>query len=82
MYEREEEKKGEKERERKSLVNDPKRNERETGECSGGERWIDERRREEGAAGTPTLDLLKVLIEWGKGGKRRANRLSEAQDCP
>lgn len=36
---------------------------------------MDERRR-----GTPTLDLLGVLIEWG--GKRRANRLSEAQDCP
>lgn len=39
-------------------------------------------KKTEGAAGTPTLDLLKVLIEWGKGGKRRANRLSEAQDCP
>lgn len=28
----------------------------------------------------PTLDLLGTFIEWGE--KRRANRLSEAQDCP
>jgi len=65
---------------KKLLVNYPKRNEREAGDVDGGERWMNERRRRR--ASTPTLDLLGVLIEWGKEGKRRANRLSEAEDCP
>lgn len=50
------------------MVNHPKRNERETEgvvEENGG--WTKE---EDGGAGTPTLDLLGVLIEWGeKGGQ-------------
>jgi len=49
------------------LVNYPKRNEREAKGVDRGERWMNERKRRR--ASTPTLDLLGVLIEWGRGEK-------------
>lgn len=54
------------------MVNHPERNEREAEGDSKAEQWMDERRRRR--AGTPILDLLRVLIEWGKKAGKQVIR--------
>lgn len=58
---------------REKIIDKPSQKKRtRSGKYSEAGRWMDERRRQR--AGTPILDLLRVLIEWGKKAGKQVIR--------